>query len=70
MKPTDVTSDSYAEQNEDFNEKDPQFKVGDHVRIPKYKNIFAKRYTQNQSEEVFIIIEIKYTVPYTYVMSD
>ena len=47
MKPTDVTSDSYAEQNEDFNEKDPQFKVGDHVRIPKYKNIFAKRYTQN-----------------------
>ena len=47
MKPTDVTSDSYAEQNEDFNEKDPQFKVGNHVRIPKYKNIFAKRYTQN-----------------------
>ena len=47
MKPTDVTSDSYAEQNEDFNEKDPQVKVGDHVRIPKYKNIFAKRYTQN-----------------------
>ena len=47
IKPTDVTSDSYAEQNEDFNEKDPQFKVGDHVRIPKYKNIFAKRYTQN-----------------------
>ena len=47
MKPTDVTCDSYAEQNEDFNEKDPQFKVGDHVRIPKYKNIFAKRYTQN-----------------------
>ena len=71
MKPIDVTSDSYAEQNEDFNEKDPQFKVGDHVRIPKYKNIFAKGYTQNQSEEVFIIIEIKYTVPYTsYVMSD
>ena len=47
MKPTDVTSDSYAKQNEDFNEKDPQFKVGHHVRIPKYKNIFAKRYTQN-----------------------
>ena len=47
MKPIDVTSDSYAEQNEDFNEKDPQFKVGDHVRIPKYKNIFAKGYTQN-----------------------
>ena len=42
VKPTDVTSDSYAEYNEDFNEKDPKFKVGDHVRISKYKNIFAK----------------------------
>ena len=47
MKPIDVTSDSYAEYNEDFNEKDPKFKVGDHVRISKYKNIFAKGYTQN-----------------------
>ena len=47
MKSSDVTSDSYAEYNEDFNEKDPKFKVGDHVRISKYKNIFAKGYTQN-----------------------
>ena len=42
MKPIDVTSDSYAEYNEDFNEKDPKFKVGDPARISKYKNIFAK----------------------------
>ena len=41
MKPIDVTSDSYAEYNEDFNKKDPEFK-GDHVRISKYKNIFVK----------------------------
>ena len=41
MKPIDVTDDSYAEYNEDFNKKDPKFKVGDHVRISKYKNIFA-----------------------------
>ena len=47
MKPIDVTSDSYAEYNEDSNEKDPKFKVGDHVRISKYKNIFAKGYNQN-----------------------
>ena len=33
MKPTDITDDSYAEYNEDFNKKDPKFKVGDHVRI-------------------------------------
>ena len=39
MKPIDVTADSYAKCNEDSNEKDPKFKVGDHVRISKYKNI-------------------------------
>ena len=52
-RPTDVTSDFYAEYNEYFNEKDPEFKVGNHVEISKYKNIFAKGYTQNWSEEVF-----------------
>ena len=41
MKPINITSDSYAEYNEDSNKKDPKFKVGDHVRISKYKNIFA-----------------------------
>ena len=41
MKPIDVTSDSYAEYNEDFNVTKPKFKVSDHVRISKYKNIFA-----------------------------
>ena len=47
MKPTDVTSDFYAEYNEDSNEKDPKFRVCDRVRISKYKNIFAKGYTPN-----------------------
>ena len=70
MKPIGVTSDSYAEYNEDSNEKDPKFKVGDHVRISKYKNIFAKGYTQNWSEEVFVVSKIKNTVPWTYVISD
>ena len=70
MKPIDVTSDSYAEYNEDSNEKDPKFKVGDHVRISKYKNIFAKGYTQNCSEEVFVVSKPKNTVPWTYVISN
>ena len=39
MKPIDIIGDSYAEYNETFNKKDPKFKVGDHVRISKYKNI-------------------------------
>ena len=70
MKPIDVTADSYAKYNEDFNVTKPKFKVGDHVRISKYKNIFAKGYTQNWSEEVFVVSKIKNTVPWTYVVSD
>ena len=65
VKPIDVTHDSYAEYNEDFNEKDLKFKVGDRVRISKNKNIFAKGYTQNWSEEVFAVSKIKNTVPWT-----
>ena len=70
MKPVDVTSDSYAEYNEDFNEKDPKFKVGDYVRISKYKIIFAKGYTQNWSEEFFVVSKIKKIIPQTYIISD
>ena len=42
-------SNSYAEYNEDSNEKDPKFKAGDRVRISKYINTFAKGYTENLS---------------------
>ena len=49
MKPIDATGDSYAEYNENPNKNYPKFKVGDHVRISKYKNIFAKRNTPNWS---------------------
>ena len=70
MKPIDVTGDSYVEYNDDFNKKGPKFKVNDHVRISKYKNIFAKGYLPNRSEEVFIINEIKNTVLRTCTISD
>ena len=70
MKPIDVKSDSYAEYNVDSNEQDPKFKIGDHIRISKYKNIFAKGNTPNWSEEVFVIRKIKSTVPQTCVISD
>ena len=66
----DITSDSYAEYNKDSNVTKLKFKVGDHVRISKYKNIFAKGYTQNWSEEVFVVSKIKDTLPWTYVISD
>ena len=70
MKSVDVTDDSFAEYNEESNKKDPKYKIGDHVRISKYKNIFAKGYAPNWSEEVFIVSKINNTVPWTYVISD
>ena len=70
MEPIDVKNDSFAEYNEEFNEKDSKFKVNDHVRISKYKNIFAKGYAPNWSEEIFVVKKIKSTVPWTYVISD
>ena len=69
IEPIDVTSDCYAEYNEDSNEKDPKFKVGHPGRISKYKNVFAKGYTQNWSEEGFVVSNIKNTVPWTYAIS-
>ena len=59
MKQIVVTSDSYAEYNEDYIEKDPKFKIGDRVRIQKYKNIFATKYIQNWSEEVLSLAKLK-----------
>ena len=65
-KPIDITSGSYTEYNEDYNVTKPKFKVGGHVRIPKYKNIFAKWCTQNWSEEGFVVSKIENTVPWTF----
>ena len=70
MKSIDITDDYYVESHENPNKKDPKFKGGDYVRISKYKNIFAKGYTPNQSEEVFVINKIKNTVPCTYAISN
>ena len=55
MKPIDVKDNTYIDFGKKANDNDPKFKVGDHVRISKYKNIFAKGYTPNWSEEVFVI---------------
>ena len=70
MKPIDVKDNTYINIDKKVNDKDPKFKVGDHVRISKYKNIFAKRYTPNWSEEIFVIKGIKNAVPWTYVIND
>ena len=71
MKPVDVKSNTYIDSSKEINEKDhPKFKIGDNVRISKYKNIFAKGYTPNWSEEVFVIKKIKNTALWTYLIID
>ena len=55
MKSADVKSSTYIDFNVDNNDKDHKFEVGDHLRMSNYKNIFAKSYTQNWSEELCVI---------------
>ena len=59
MKPVDIKDNAYIDFKKEFNDKDPKFKVGDYVRISKYKNIFAKGYTPNGPEEVFVVSKIR-----------
>ena len=70
MKPVDVKNNTYIGFKKEISDKNPKFNVGDHVRISKYKNIFAKGYMPNWSEEIFIIKKIKNTLPWTYVLND
>ena len=70
MKPKNVTDDSFVEYFEETNKKNPKFKVGDDVRISKYKNIFAKGSTPNWSKEVFVVNKVQNTVPWTYLIND
>ena len=70
MKPINVKDNTYINTNKEINYKDPKFRVGDYIRISKYKNIFAKGCMPNWSEEVFVVDEIKNTVLWTYVIND
>ena len=70
MKPIDVKHNTYFNIGKEVNDKDSKFKVGNHVRISKYKNIFTKGYTPNWSEETFVIKKVKNTVPWSYVIND
>ena len=66
----DVKDNAYVDFGNEVNDKDPKFKIGDNVIKSKYENIFAKGYTPNWSEKVFVIEEVKNTVPWTYVIND
>ena len=70
MKPVNVKSNTYINSKKEINDKDLKFKIGDIVRISKYKNILTKGYAPNWFEEAFVIKKAKNTVPWIYVISD
>ena len=70
MKPVDVKSSTYIDFNKEYNKEYPKFELGDHVRIFKYKNIFAKGYVPNWREEFFVIKNLENIFPWTYVIRD
>ena len=70
VKRVDVKSNTYIDSSKEIKDKDPKLKTSDIVRISKCKIIFAKGYSPNWSEEVFVIKKVKNTVPWTYVIND
>ena len=70
MKPIDVGDNNKRVYIDEHNEKDSKFKVGDIVRISRYKSTFAKGYAPNWSSEIFIVDKINDTAPYTYNLKD
>ena len=70
MKPADVKSNTCIQSSKEINDRDLKFETGDIVKISKSKNIFAKGYTPNWSEEVFVITKVKNIVPWIYFIND
>ena len=58
VKPVDVKSNTYINFSKQINDEDSKFKIGDIVRISKYKNVFAKGYVPSWSEEIFVITKV------------
>ena len=70
MKPNDVKSSNYIDFAVENKDKDLKYEVGNHLRISRYKNIFARGYAANWSVEVFVIKNVKNTVPWTDIIED
>ena len=63
IKRFDLKSNTYIDPTKEITKKDPKFKIGDIVRILKYKIDFAKGYAPNWSEKIFLIKKVKNIVP-------
>ena len=70
MKPVDIKWNTFVNFNRKTDDQDPEFKIGDIVRITKYKNTFAKGYVPNWSEEAFMIKILKTLRSWSYAISD
>ena len=70
MKPVDVKSNTCIKSSKEINDKDPKFETSDIVRISKYKSIFAIGCVPNWFEEIFVIVKVKNSVLWTYVIGD
>ena len=70
MKPINVGDNNKRVYVDEHNEKYSRFKVGDRVRISRFKNIFAKGYAPTWRKEIFIVDKVNDTVPYTYNLKD
>ena len=70
MKPTDAKDNNKRVFIDEHNEKDSKFKIGDRVRISKFKNIFSKGYAPNWSSEIFIVDKVNDTIPCMYNLKD
>ena len=70
MTPVDLKSNTHIKSSKKINDKSSKFKIGDNVRISKYKNVFAKGYTPNWSGGGFVIKKVENTVPRTYALND
>ena len=70
IRPVDVKDNTYIDFSKEISNEDPKFKVGDHVRISKYKNIFSEGYTPSWSEVAFVIKKVKNTVRWTQIIND
>ena len=70
LKPVDIKSNTYIDSSKKINDENPKLKIGDNVRILKYKNLFATEYSPNWCEEVFVIKKVKNTVPWAYVINN
>ena len=70
MKQVDVKPSTYINSSKEISDEDHKFKIGDIIRISKYKIIFTKGYVRNWSEEVFFITKVESAVLWTYITSD